>query len=364
MGAPEEIVQELYQCTLPDAKHPDHVPGAKILGLCSLQFDDFGLEDKDTLKASLRMFMDLDLINKFNIDYLTLCRWLCTVKKNYREVNYHNWRHAFNVCQLMFAILTSTTWWNHFGEVEVLAMVIACLCHDLDHRGTNNKFQAKAKNPLAQLYSTSILEQHHFNQCVMILNDNQILGNLSKEKYHEVITVVKDCILATDLELYLKRRHTTFQLIKSNQVDWSLPEHKSQMQGLLMTACDLGAITKPWEIQKKVAKKIEDEFYFQGDLERTELNDPPNPMMDRQRREEFPSHQVGYVDFICEPLYEHLVHQEHLEYLKHLAPKDGNNIENNGAIFTNLDPMLEGCRKNRENWSALIVNKEETESES
>ena len=49
------------------------------------------------------MFMDLDLINKFNIDYLTLCRsgknfptktlsytkyfrWLCTVKKNYREV--------------------------------------------------------------------------------------------------------------------------------------------------------------------------------------------------------------------------------------------------------------------------------------
>jgi len=94
------------------------------------------------------------------------------------------------------------------------------------------------------------------------------------------------------------------------------------------------------------------------------LNDPPNPMMDRQRREEFPSHQVGYVDFICEPLYEHLVHQEHLEYLKHLAPKDGNNIENNGAIFTNLDPMLEGCRKNRENWSALIVNKEETESES
>ena len=74
-----------------------------------------------------------------------------------------------------------------------------------------------------------------------------------------------------------------------------------------MTACDLGAITKPWEIQKKVAKKIEDEFYFQvvtfpskpkvifhpkGDLERTELNDPPNPMMDRQRRDEFPSHQV------------------------------------------------------------------------
>ena len=117
----------------------------------------------------------------------------------------------------------------------------------------------------------------------MILNDNQILGNLSKDKYQEVITVVKDCILATDLDVYLKRRTNTFQLIKSDKVDWSQVEHKSQMQGkktsgffvllpifckssplgLLMTACDLGAITKPWEIQKKVAKKIEDEFYFQ-----------------------------------------------------------------------------------------------------
>merc|ERR1719270_868281 len=129
----------------------------------------------------------------------------------------------------------------------------------------------------------------------------------------------------------------------------------------LRLGCDYQTLGNSEESGKK---KIEDEFYFQGDLERTELNDPPNPMMDRQKREEFPSHQVGYVDFICEPLYEHLVHQEHLEYLKHLAPKDGNNIENNGAIFTNLDPMLEGCRKNRENWSALIVNKEETESES
>ena len=27
-----------------------------------------------TLQASLRMFIDLDLINRFNIDYVTLCR--------------------------------------------------------------------------------------------------------------------------------------------------------------------------------------------------------------------------------------------------------------------------------------------------
>lgn len=50
--------------------------------------------------------MDLDFVSRFHIDYEVLCRWLLSVKKNYRNVTYHNWRHAFNVAQMMFSILT------------------------------------------------------------------------------------------------------------------------------------------------------------------------------------------------------------------------------------------------------------------
>lgn len=38
--------------------------------------------------------------------FQVLCRWLLSVRKNYRHVTYHNWRHAFNVAQMMFAVLT------------------------------------------------------------------------------------------------------------------------------------------------------------------------------------------------------------------------------------------------------------------
>lgn len=37
--------------------------------------------------------------------FQTLYRFLITVKRNYRDVPYHNWRHAFNVAQVMFAIM-------------------------------------------------------------------------------------------------------------------------------------------------------------------------------------------------------------------------------------------------------------------
>ena len=56
--------------------------------------------------------------------------------------------------------------------LQIFGLLVACLCHDLDHRGTNNAYQTKMVSPLAQLYSTSTMEHHHFDQCVMILNSD------------------------------------------------------------------------------------------------------------------------------------------------------------------------------------------------
>lgn len=47
-----------------------------------------------------------------------LCRWILSVKKNYRKnVAYHNWRHAFNTAQCMFAALKA-------GKIQVLFRAI------------------------------------------------------------------------------------------------------------------------------------------------------------------------------------------------------------------------------------------------
>lgn len=61
---------------------------------------------KNSFQACLRIFLELDFVERFHIEYEVLCRWLLSVKKNYRHVTYHNWRHAFNVAQMMFSILT------------------------------------------------------------------------------------------------------------------------------------------------------------------------------------------------------------------------------------------------------------------
>ena len=48
-----------------------------------------------------------------------LCRWILSVRKNYRPVKYHNWRHALNVCQTMFTVLKTGKMDFFMNDLEV-----------------------------------------------------------------------------------------------------------------------------------------------------------------------------------------------------------------------------------------------------
>lgn len=99
---------------------------------------------------------------------------------------------------------------------------------------------------------------------------------------------------------------------------------------MMMTACDVSAIAKPWEIQHKMAKLVADEFFDQGDLEKLQLNQQPVAMMDRERKDELPQMQVGFIDVICLPLYKVL-----------------------SDTFPWIKPLYEGCLENRNHWQDL-----------
>ncbi|XP_054590068.1 cGMP-specific 3',5'-cyclic phosphodiesterase isoform X2 [Nothobranchius furzeri] len=323
-SATEEESQELQVAT---------VPSAQSLRLQDFSFSDFDLSDTETTLATVRMFVDLNLIQTFQMKYTSLCQWVLSVKKNYRKnVAYHNWRHALNTAQCMFALLKSGRFQNNLNDVEILALMIATLCHDLDHRGVNNSYIQRSDHPLAQLYCHSTMEHHHFDQCLMILNSpgNQILSGLSLDEYKVTLKMIERAILATDLALYMKRREEFFELTKNNQFVWEDDHHRDLLRSMLMTACDISAITKPWPVQKRIAELVATEFFEQGDKERRELNIEPIDLMNREKRDKIPSMQVSFIDAICVQLYETLASMS--EY---------------------CSPLLEGCQKNRQHWKCL-----------
>uniref|UniRef100_A0A8C4LQ24 Phosphodiesterase n=1 Tax=Equus asinus asinus TaxID=83772 RepID=A0A8C4LQ24_EQUAS len=278
------------------------VPSAQTLKITDFSFSDFELSDLETALCTIRMFTDLNLVQNFQMKHEVLCRWILSVKKNYRKnVAYHNWRHAFNTAQCMFAALKAGKIQNKLTDLEILALLIAALSHDLDHRGVNNSYIQRSEHPLAQLYCHSIMEHHHFDQCLMILNSpgNQILSGLSIEEYKTTLKIIKQAILATDLALYIKRRGEFFELIRKNQFNLEDPHQKELF------------------------------------LERKELNIEPADLMNREKKNKIPNMQVGFIDAICLQLYEALTH-----------------------VSKDCFPLLDGCRKNRQKWQALAEQQE------
>lgn len=70
------------------------------------------LERTGSLPVSV---MTISFPHSFELE--KLCRFIMSVKKNYRRVPYHNWKHAVTVAHCMYAILQN----NHglFTELEV-----------------------------------------------------------------------------------------------------------------------------------------------------------------------------------------------------------------------------------------------------
>uniref|UniRef100_A0A8C3ANY2 Phosphodiesterase n=1 Tax=Cyclopterus lumpus TaxID=8103 RepID=A0A8C3ANY2_CYCLU len=333
---PEDCEQkDMYKlATCPPA---DNVNGENLY---LFSFSDFPVSEFDLIKAGIRMFFELGVVEKFKVPAEVGLVWMYTVRKGYRSITYHNWRHGFNVGHTMFCLLQTGRLRKYYSDLDAFAMVAAAFCHDIDHRGTNNLYQTKSGSPLAKLHGSSIMERHHLEYSKSLMADDSlnIFCNLQKQQFKNVQHLFDVCIIATDLALYFKKRTMFQNIVNATE---PMPEEKEAIafisnnstrkeivMAMMMTGCDLSAITKPWEVQSKVALMVAAEFWEQGDLERSVLDQQPIPMMDRNCSEQLPKMQCGFIDFVCSFVYKEF-----------------------SRFHKEITPMFDGLKNNRAHWN-------------
>uniref|UniRef100_A0A4W5K8D7 Phosphodiesterase n=1 Tax=Hucho hucho TaxID=62062 RepID=A0A4W5K8D7_9TELE len=317
------------------------LPGPKKFEIYEFGFSDFDCTELELVMCGIQMFYEVGVVKKFQVPQEVLVRFMYSISKGYRKMPYHNWRHGFNVGQTMFTLLTTGNMKRYYTDLEVMAMITSAFLHDIDHRGTNNLYQVKSANPLAKLHGSSVLERHHLEFSKFLLADESlnIYQNLNRRQNEHAIHLMDIAIIATDLQLYFKKR-TMFQKIvdlsktyedEKKWVDWMSLEttRKEIVLAMMMTACDLSALTKPWEVQSKVALSEAAEFWVQGDLEREVLEKQPIAMMDRNCAGQLPKLQCGFIDFVCTFVYKEL-----------------------SRFHPAIQPMYDGMLNNRKEWKA------------
>lgn len=67
-------------------------------------FESYDWEDWEVIHLMETMFVELDLLERFQINPATLREWLYEVYKHYNDVPFHNFRHCFCVSQMVRTI--------------------------------------------------------------------------------------------------------------------------------------------------------------------------------------------------------------------------------------------------------------------
>uniref|UniRef100_A0A8C5ADC2 Phosphodiesterase n=1 Tax=Gadus morhua TaxID=8049 RepID=A0A8C5ADC2_GADMO len=330
---PEDCDQkEMYKLLRATCPVATDVHGESLL---LFGFSDFPSSENDLIKAGIRIFFELNVVEKFKVPAETLTKWMYTVRKGYRDITYHNWRHGFNVGHTMFCLLQTGKLRKYYSDLDAFAMVAAAFCHDIDHRGTNNLYQTKSGSPLAKLHGSSIMERHHlqFSKTIMAEESLNIFCNLQKRQFETVQHLFDVCIIATDLALYFKKRTMFQNIVNATEPMEDEKEaiayvsnnatRKEIIMAMMMTGCDLSAICKPWEVQSKVALMVAAEFWEQGDLERSVLDQQPIVCIFR------------LFSFLSSPLLCSLV----------FSPAEFS------RFHKEITPMFDGLKNNRAHWA-------------
>lgn len=286
--------------------------------LASLDFDVFSFDPAgpEMLYVVRDIFAAHNLLVEFAISDTAFMSWIATVRANYHEQNpFHNFRHAVNVLQTLHVFLTTYEAKQHFSGLEIFAMLFAAINHDLQHLGVNNLFLQQTLHPLAVRYCDhAVLEQHHCAAAFAVLElpGHDITAALKggaardfakNERFRDFRADVIACVLGTEVAAHKTHVQNLRAVVEAgfNPADKS---HRRALMVALVEAADVSNEARSFAFSRQWAPLVQEEFFQQGDRQR-KLGIPLKPMNDRDVAV-MSNEQVGFIKFLCLPLYEEL----------------------------------------------------------
>jgi len=243
----------------------------------------------------------------------TMRRFVSEIHRKYEEHQnpFHNEAHAAVVCHSTHWLGMRSKSYQHMGANLHVATDIAALAHDVGHFGRNNAFCTSASHDLALRYNDrAILENMHSATCFQIMKNFgcDILAQSSRENRRQYRDHIVSLILATDMATHFEflgkfrvRAACSEFNLQDNAEDRRLVTH------CYLKAADLGHAALPFEMHERWAFRLLNEFYEQGDEERS-LGIPVSPMCERSGNvADFRESQKGFLQFVIQPLFKELV---------------------------------------------------------
>jgi hypothetical protein len=246
------------------------------------------------------------------------------------KVPYHNFAHAADVFQMTYFLSSLPDVKCNLHKLDLLALYIAAICHDIGHTGTNNAFHVATKSKLALRYhERAPLENHHaaYTSRILAHASSNILDHLAEEEQARVRRSVVELILATDMATHKSRLDafcSTFPLRRGERegdgegneqeanadadagelgarLVCKTDEEALLLMTMVLNMSDISNVCRPLSIATKWTQMVAEEFFQQGDRQEA-LGLPVAPMNSR-RLSTSQSLVLGFLNFVAKPFF-------------------------------------------------------------
>eukprot|EP00900_Chrysochromulina_parva_P024152 jgi/Chrpa1/6370/Chrysochromulina_OHIO_Genome00016442-RA len=296
-----------------------------------------------------------------HVERPVLHRFLRALEACYGDHEYHNSMHGADVALGVHHFIVNFGLTARLTKLELLAALVGALVHDFNHPGTNNGHEVRAGTERARTHTDAILERHHLHSTFTLLATPEfdVFGAMPADDRELCRKLIVDMVLATDLKMHFDiistlrtlaaqhgaaaavsaealRRLQIQSLDRSNsgerrgraarvsrevfedaargsrdfleRAEWTSPfQAQAHVKVPLLLAvaikfADLGHCFKPFQMHKKWAQRVTNEFWALGDRER-QLGIAVSPLCDRDKDSNVPESQIGFFKYICVPFY-------------------------------------------------------------
>ncbi|ETP22372.1 hypothetical protein F441_04227 [Phytophthora nicotianae CJ01A1] len=280
-------------------------------------FSCLDLSNVDIFAAVSVLFRSLGLLERFQVAQETFSTFLSHVASHYRPNAYHNLQHAFQVTHATYCLLRrSGVAHSYFARVEIFAMLIAALCHDLDHPGNTNDFEVKTHSQLALTHNDdAVLERHHCRVAFIILSHPgaNLFGRLpTRACFVYVRRLLIHCILATDMAKHfekckalegLSKRHLLVNTNGGRGAKRGRSKHRFVFMAILIHAADLSGQALSYTQATRWGMRVLSEYQQQAKSE-AELHFPVESFMaNLHHAKTRVTVQLNFINYVLRPIW-------------------------------------------------------------
>jgi len=269
------------------------------------------------------------------VNGVRLRRFLLAVRRNYRRNPFHNLHHGIHVVHFIYMVLSrmpefvdivdpsatrgpgmpepNPTFMAYRGtHLDVIALFVAGLCHDIDHPGNNNTYEINSSSPLALLHNDSaVLEHHHASITMALLRDPElnIFANAPPAQVRSIRAIIISSILGTDMALHFENCNKLASSPVYTELKLTDPERPARkfFFDTLVHTADICAQLYPFDIAQEWEARISEEFMIQAIVEGVQDLPVAPYMLDLHHPQARYKGQIAFLSAILTPWWNQLI---------------------------------------------------------